>query len=50
VTNEEPLKRELADFVDAIRSGRQPGVTGDDGRRALQLAQQITEQMTIAGT
>ena len=50
VANEEPLKRELADFVDAIRTGRQPGVTGDDGRRALQLAQQITEQMTIAGT
>jgi predicted dehydrogenase len=49
VVNEEPLKRELVDFVDAIRTGRAPGVTGDDGRRALQAAQQITEQMTMAG-
>ena len=37
VANEEPLKRELVDFVDAIRDRPRPGVTGDDGRRALQL-------------
>ncbi len=49
VANEEPLKRELADFVDALRTGRPPGVTGEDGRRALAAAQQITEQMTMAG-
>jgi predicted dehydrogenase len=49
VANEEPLKRELVDFVDAIRTGRPPGVTGDDGRRALHAAQQIAEQMTMAG-
>ena len=49
VANEEPLKRELADFVDAVRTGRAPGVTGEDGRRALAAAQQITEQMTMAG-
>jgi predicted dehydrogenase len=49
VASEEPLKRELADFVDALRTGRAPGVTGDDGRRALAAAQQITEQMTMAG-
>ena len=49
VANEEPLKRELADFADAIRTGRAPGVTGEDGRRALAAAQQITEQMTMAG-
>ena len=49
VANEEPLKRELVDFVDAIRTGRVPGVTGDDGRRALEAAQQIAEQMTMAG-
>jgi predicted dehydrogenase len=46
VTNEEPLKRELADFVDAVASGRAPVVTGEDGRRALALAQQITDRMT----
>jgi predicted dehydrogenase len=45
VVNEEPLKRELADFVDAIGSKRAPGVTGGEGRRALALAQQITDKM-----
>jgi predicted dehydrogenase len=45
VTSEEPLKRELEDFIAAVRHGRAPGVTGRDGRRALALAQRITEQM-----
>jgi predicted dehydrogenase len=45
VVNEEPLKRELADFVDAVRSGRAPVVTGMQGRRALSLAQQIVDKM-----
>jgi predicted dehydrogenase len=45
VANEEPLKRELADFVDAVVSGRAPLVTGEDGRRALELAQRITDRM-----
>src|SRR5207302_402087 len=31
VVNEEPLKRELADFVDAIVSKRAPVVTGEQG-------------------
>lgn len=45
VTQDEPLRRELEDFVEAVRGGRPPGVTAADGRRALALAQQITEQM-----
>jgi predicted dehydrogenase len=45
VPREEPLKRELADFVSAIRDRRPPLVTGEDGRRALALAQRITERM-----
>ena len=45
VPREEPLKRELADFVSAVRNRRSPVVTGQDGRRALALAQQITERM-----
>jgi predicted dehydrogenase len=48
VVNEEPLKRELDDFLDAVRSGRPPLVTGADGRRALVLAQQITDKMNEA--
>jgi predicted dehydrogenase len=46
VRNEEPLKRELEDFVDAVVSGRAPLVTGEQGRRALALAQQISDRMT----
>ena len=42
VAQEEPLKRELADFVAAVREKREPGVTGADGLRALELAQRIT--------
>ncbi len=41
VPNEEPLKRELADFVDAVASKRAPLVTGEDGRRALALASRL---------
>ena len=45
VTHEEPLKRELADFVEAVRDTRMPGVTGADGLRAVELAQRITDEM-----
>ena len=45
---EEPLKLELADFVDAIARKRQPRVTGDAGRRALALAQEIADKMAAA--
>jgi predicted dehydrogenase len=42
VQNEEPLKRELADFLDAVASTRRPLVDGAQGRRALALAADIT--------
>jgi predicted dehydrogenase len=45
IENEEPLKRELADFVEAISERRPPIVTGEDGRRALSLAQQIADKI-----
>jgi predicted dehydrogenase len=50
VENEEPLKRELADFVDAVRTRRAPVVTGGDGRRALALATQIAGKIADANT
>ena len=43
VPQEEPLKLELQDFVQAVRSKQAPRVTGHDGRRALELAQRITD-------
>ena len=45
VVNEEPLRRELVDFVDAVRHKREPGVTGQAGRDALELATRIAEKM-----
>lgn len=45
VPNEEPLKRELADFVDAVRNKRAPMVDGAQGRRALELATRIVAAM-----
>jgi predicted dehydrogenase len=39
----EPLGLELRDFVDAIREGREPRVTGRDGYRALALATRVAE-------
>ncbi|MGH9407859.1 MAG: Gfo/Idh/MocA family oxidoreductase [Vicinamibacterales bacterium] len=45
VAREEPLKRELADFIAAVSDGRPPLVTGDAGLRALKLAQAIADKM-----
>lgn len=45
VPREEPLRRELEDFVDAVRTRRLPGVTGHDGRDALALATRVAETM-----
>jgi predicted dehydrogenase len=45
VAREEPLQRELADFLDALRTGRPPGVTGRAGRDALALATRVNEAM-----
>jgi predicted dehydrogenase len=45
VGREEPLKRELADFVQAVRDKRKPLVDGEAGRRALALAQAIADKM-----
>jgi predicted dehydrogenase len=45
VADDEPLRRELADFVDAARTGRKPGVTGREGRAALALATRVADKM-----
>jgi predicted dehydrogenase len=45
VVNEEPLKRELVDFLDAVSTKRPPLVDGAQGRRALELATRIVAAM-----
>ncbi len=39
------LRAEIASFVEAVREGRTPIVTGRDGRRALATAIEITRQL-----
>jgi predicted dehydrogenase len=46
VTRDEPLRRELADFVNAVRTKGTPVVDGHAGRRALELATRVAEKMT----
>jgi len=45
IERDEPLKAELTDFVEAIRTGRPPFVTAEDGCRALALATRVAEAM-----
>jgi predicted dehydrogenase len=45
VARDEPLRRELADFIRAVRTKTAPLVDGDAGRRALELATRVAEKM-----
>lgn len=41
ISRREPLREELLDFLDAVRTGRPPAVGGADGVRAIALTDQI---------
>jgi predicted dehydrogenase len=41
----EPLRAEIAAFLDSIEHGRTPPITGEDGRRALALAVGVLERI-----
>ena len=45
VNNGEPLKMELSSFVDSVREGTEPLVTGEDGLRAIELAEQVRSEL-----
>lgn len=45
VERDEPLRREIADFIRAVRSKTSPLVDGAAGRRALELATRVAEKM-----
>jgi predicted dehydrogenase len=45
IEKDEPLKLELAAFVDCVRQKRQPKVGGDEGATALEVAMLITDQI-----
>lgn len=50
VERDEPLRRELADFVAAVREGRPPTVDGRAGCDALALAERVASAMEAAET
>ncbi len=41
VGDSEPLKEELASFIECVKTGREPLVSAEDGLRALRVAQKI---------
>jgi predicted dehydrogenase len=46
VGRDEPLRRELADFINAVRTKTAPLVDGEAGRRALALATRVADTMS----
>jgi len=44
---EEPLKLELESFLSAVRHRTTPEVSGEDGRRALKVAQEIVKKIEM---
>jgi predicted dehydrogenase len=45
IRKEEPLKKELESFVDCALNGKRPIISGEEARRALKVAIDITEQI-----
>jgi predicted dehydrogenase len=45
IAREEPLKMELAHFVDCVQRQQQPKVSGESAKQALDLALEITRQI-----
>ena len=46
VTRSEPLRQELAEFVESVRTRRPPLVSGEAGREAVHIAAQIVERLS----
>jgi predicted dehydrogenase len=49
VGHAEPLRAELLAFVNAIRSGKPPAVTGEEGVSSLEIAMRCLQQDSGAG-
>jgi predicted dehydrogenase len=45
IEREEPLKRQLASFIECAATGRAPKVTGFQATAALELAVEITKRI-----
>jgi predicted dehydrogenase len=49
IAREEPLGRELSSFIDSVRNGDNPVVSGHHAAEALKLAARIVESIAIPG-
>ncbi len=45
IKKKDPLKKELKSFLECVRTGKKPIVSGVEGRRALQVALEIIEKI-----
>jgi predicted dehydrogenase len=48
IKKKDPLKRELKSFVECVRTGKRPVVSGVEGRRALQVALDIVDKINLS--
>ena len=48
VGHDEPLRAELISFVDAVRNGKPPAVTGEEGVASLEIATRCLENRPSA--
>lgn len=47
ISKDEPLRLEIQHFVECLKKNKAPLVSGEDGKRALELAHRITENMIL---
>lgn len=47
VEKDEPLRLELSHFIDCVANHKTPLVTGEDGKRALELAMRVVSSMKV---
>ena len=45
MNNQEPLRKELESFIDCVKNDKQPVVSGEEGIRALKIADVIREEI-----
>lgn len=46
MNNEEPLRKELESFIDCVKNGKQPVVSGEEGIKAIKIAAIIREEIS----
>jgi predicted dehydrogenase len=45
MNNQEPLRKELESFIDCVKNGKPPVVSGEDGIKAIKAAAIINEEI-----